>query len=528
MHQIATNATSARRLRAPERKYYVSSAPRSLTSDCVLSTLLCVSVTLGFVFASEACWHWCVLPILGCGIVIGVDFVAWLRGSLDTFDVKGVIGAFGFHYFFLSVLLFVAIGEGIPFVDDNPQDYRATTGQWASLNLAGLIIYQILSSYISRRRITFRTTWTYSHSHFTTVVVTGIAVTCACTAILYILKGGIRAAFIARSSGNVFYEFNALLAPGLATGILLFVFLGSSHFARKRPSTFILLLALPAVVFVQVALAGERGSRGTLIFPLFWGLVLFHYLWFRLRATYILLLVIPLVFFGWLYMCYKMLKLDAVTALQRGASVAQVADRAHVSLLGVIQGDGSRVAIQNYVFYYEMQHPERYDYWHGKTYLYAPLIVIPRVLYPAKPINGGKLQASTQFLKGRGDYAYARHRAYHAYGIAGEAMLNFGPLGIVPAYAIWGVLVGYMRRFCNSIEIGDLRILIVPILIWWGHQLLLWDSDNFVAHTILRAVTAIAVIRVAALVRPNHARRRTLIGKPTMTFPNTGSLAAGT
>ena len=46
-----------------------------------------------------------VLPLVGCGTVIGADASRWLRGDLELFSPRGLSGVFGFHFFLLVPLL---------------------------------------------------------------------------------------------------------------------------------------------------------------------------------------------------------------------------------------------------------------------------------------------------------------------------------------------------------------------------------------------------------------------------------------
>src|SRR5262245_3061212 len=54
---------------------------------------------------SGGCDHWFVIPTFLCGVIIGHDMIDWFRGKLDPFDPIGLIGIFGFHWFFISPLM---------------------------------------------------------------------------------------------------------------------------------------------------------------------------------------------------------------------------------------------------------------------------------------------------------------------------------------------------------------------------------------------------------------------------------------
>jgi len=77
-------------------------------ADYAVAAGVSAAVATGFVVYSGAVAHWFLLPLLACATIVGSDAVRWVRGAYDTFDPKGLIGLFGFHFFFLAPLLFVA------------------------------------------------------------------------------------------------------------------------------------------------------------------------------------------------------------------------------------------------------------------------------------------------------------------------------------------------------------------------------------------------------------------------------------
>ena len=127
-----------------------------------------------------------------------------------------------------------------------------------------------------------------------------------------------------------------------------------------------------------------------------------------------------------------------------------------------------------------------YEFWYGKTYLTSGVSMIPRKIWPSKPEDNGKVIAGTEILYGKGAYQgkfgifTLGRRATHIYGLAGEAMLNFGIWGILPAFAVWGGFVGFIRRKILNYSAGDMRLLTAPYWILISFFLLIQDLDNFV------------------------------------------------
>jgi hypothetical protein len=110
------------------------------------------------------------------------------------------------------------------------------------------------------------------------------------------------------------------------------------------------------------------------------------------------------------------------------------------------------------------------------------------------------------------------------FGIAGEAMLNFGPLGVPPAYAVLGVVVGLVIGFTASLRRDDARLLLAPVLIMLTTLALMQDSDVLL-FTLIK-VGSMPVLFVLLVSR--HSGRRdggaggALGERPRVAAPATG------
>ena len=110
-----------------------------IASGLLTSAILIVSMS-----TSTLLLHWFVLPLLLCGVVIGVDLVDWMRGRTDLFDAKGSFGLLGYHFFFIAPLLMVCFNYRMRFLPEQPDDYRDWLGCMAILNFIGLLLYRLI------------------------------------------------------------------------------------------------------------------------------------------------------------------------------------------------------------------------------------------------------------------------------------------------------------------------------------------------------------------------------------------------
>src|ERR1700685_1775949 len=116
---------------------------------------------------STAVFHWFLLPVSACGILAGVDVVRWLRGKLDVFDPRTVIGCLAFYGFFVAPILHAAwdiYGVGNEMLLWG--DWRPWLGAMACLNALGLIAYPCSHNWIFNRTPSSAIRWQIDRKRF--------------------------------------------------------------------------------------------------------------------------------------------------------------------------------------------------------------------------------------------------------------------------------------------------------------------------------------------------------------------------
>jgi len=150
--------------------------------------------------------------------------------------------------------------------------------------------------------------------------------------------------------------------------------------------------------------------------------------------------------------------------------------------------------------------PGDYDYRWGLTYAAAFTILIPRNFWPDRPEV--RVEAGGEALWGKGESL----RSSRLYGLGGEAMLNFGPWGVVPIFAIYGAILGWYRRKLNSWGRLDARMFLAPFFTSIIVQALVYDSDTLVFSATVEGSLIVAAIFAAS--------RHSQVRNP---FENTGN-----
>jgi hypothetical protein len=141
-----------------------------------------------------------------------------------------------------------------------------------------------------------------------------------------------------------------------------------------------------------------------------------------------------------------------------------------------------------------------YEYAFGRTYLGAAALVIPSSIWPDRPPS--KVKEGTQLVYGVDVWNTRHFIASFAYGLAGETMLNFGPLAVPFAYAAFGCFVGLVSRWTRQLSPNDSRMLIVPYVVSLCPFVLLWDSDVILVYVITQGLLPLLLIRASSVAQP--------------------------
>jgi hypothetical protein len=138
----------------------------------------------------------------------------------------------------------------------------------------------------------------------------------------------------------------------------------------------------------------------------------------------------------------------------------------------------SRVNVQSYLLHRIQRPNSDFRPSLGRTYFASLTLLVPKSIWPNRPAN--KVQEGTDALYGAETYRLARGTkvSSRVYGLAGEAMINFGPWAIPCSFLFLGLLVAGLCRAMAVWPSDDARWLVAPILINLCLVLLVADSDN--------------------------------------------------
>jgi hypothetical protein len=444
----------------------------SAASFSVCSLLVAITI-----LSAPDSHHWCIIPILLCGLLIAPDFAHWLSGEYDLFDPRGLIGIIGFHTLFSAPLLHLCWDYWLPYVP-RPENWREGLGVMATLNVAGLVLYKIARHIV----LSWRSGSTRSFRQpqaSPAIIAAFIMIPGAFVLQLWVWQqfGGLAGyADAALNFRDNFKGYAPVLLLSESFPIILFLcFSLMCRIGQYRPSWIVLGIFLVALAVTQGFLGGMRGSRAAVVFILFWALGIVHLYLRPIPRAFALTGLVLVLLFMWAFTFYKFYGVDGFKMLG-DSSLRATADfyDGHV-IDGVILSDLSRANIQAELATRYIDGTLTHKYAYGRTYLAALTLLIPESIWPNRPI--GRLQEGTEMIFGEGSFKPGVFATSFVQGLAGEAMLNFGLLGVVPAYTIYGLVVGLTVRLMTKLPPHDCRRLFLPLLILLVTLMLVQDSD---------------------------------------------------
>lgn len=471
-----------------------------------IAFIICGVVLAAFVAAVPNCMHWFVVPVLACGCIVGADAVDWFRSRRTLFDPVGVLGLLGLHVFFLAPLLHVTWDYWMPYVVP-PDDWRHWLGVMAVINLVGICVSRYVISLFERNPVKpHPTIWVLDTSRLIPLLLVGMALSAVAQWMVYSAYGGINGYVEAFSSRAVKDEFRGMgwvfiISEAFPT-LAMFGYVVYARHSLIARSWAVIFTALLLFILLKVYFGGLRGSRAAYVWPLFWFVGIIHFWVRQIPRSLVIAGLAAVVLFMFGYGLYKAYGEDLVYTLNSG-DVSEIARERKRGLDSTLLGDLGRSDVQAYVLYRLTSPTDRtvtYEYALGRTYLGTAALLVPGRLWPDRPPP--KTKEGTELFYGANTWGTRHYPATFAYGLAGETMLNFGPIAVPLAFAAFGAIVALITRWCKVVAVQDSRALIVPFIVSLTVFLLIWDSDVILIYAITSGILPIVLIRMSSRIEP--------------------------
>ena len=444
--------------------------------DYTLSFVCVCAVTLIFVITCPSVIHWFLIPLMACGVLSGIDVIRWIRGRLDLFDPKAVIGFLSFYGCFVTPVLHV-VWDRFGVNNDLALwgDWRPWLGAMAALNAMSLLVYRMAHNYIfnwtARSTMSWKIDRKRFHFFFSIALVCSVAGVYAFFSLLNGIPGMVKSF---EENLQAYTGKGWLLVFAWPLSVLCFIiliYMWTERHQLGRRSVSIGLLLVCAFGISQFVLMGWYGSRSATIWAMFWMAGIIHFRVNTLSRKIVAAGLVFLVAFMYFYGFYKEQGRAGFGVLEAPSTWLQPKGYQR-DIKYLLLDDLGRADVNAYILYNLIKFPDDYDYRWGLTYVGAPAFLVPRTLWPNRP--NYKVDAGTEATFGKS----STYESTRGYGLTGEAMLNFGPLGVLPLYALYGACLGWYRRKLTSWELSDARMFLAPLMTILFVCAFIADSDN--------------------------------------------------
>ncbi|HEY2389518.1 MAG TPA: hypothetical protein VGK30_21390 [Candidatus Binatia bacterium] len=448
--------------------------------------------------------HWALVVLGICGAIEAPTLVRWLRGKTDAFDPKSIVTLLVFHNTFVAPALHLLWDWYTPMVRV-PQDPWEWFGRLALINVGALVCFEAAYRRTVARPAPLRPVLRIRSSRLALALALGAVVALAAQVKLLQHFGGpagLIEAYEARSDQFEGMGLFLVLAWPFPLIALLEGLIGLARF-HVKPRGWMIGLLLACFAVLHLAWAGLHGSRLSMLGGMFLAAGFCHFLVRRFRIRTVVIGVVAALLFSFVYSFYKGAGREGLSsALSGTGGLAQAEQRTGRDFGWLLLGDLARADIQMEELWTMYDANPEYELKLGGTYVGAALF-IPRSIWPTRP--RGAQEAYAELQDGRiavrdGDVPNSR-----VFGLTGETLLNFGWAGVPIAYAVFGILIGTVRRFIDSLRPGDARHLFVPLAVLLITALYLLDLSQ-VVFMLLQDCALLGTCTLVALWRPAPAR----------------------
>ncbi len=452
----------------------------ALATNYILSTVLVILTILFFLISTPNARHWMIIPIGFCGILAGSDIVRWFRGEIDVFDPKFFVSLFLFINCFLAP--FMHVYYGIYGKDFYLTDWPYWFGLMGFLNYGGIVLFKMAQRFFYNRARIVKSYWQINPGQIFTIGLPVILISFISLLIIHFIFGGlvkVMGEYMVSQVATQNWHYLSVLRmfgdPFVPLLMMLFICWLHINKPDRSRSTMTVLIILGATFVLQFLSVGMRGSRSIIIVGVLTVAIITHFTVRPISRKWILVGLAFTMVFLYLYDFRKKMGTEGWKVFSDSETRQAMAEEMGVGLHTTLMGDMARADVQAYMLYNLSENPDiNYQYKHGWTYVMSVLSFIPRAVWPTKPL-GVKRYAGAELLQG---YS-GQQGSTRQYGLAGEAMLNFGYFGIIPAYIVLGVILGTARKKMLSLTPSDARLFLVPILLLMIQSMIISDSDNW-------------------------------------------------
>ncbi len=420
------------------------------------------------------------------GLITSYQLSKIILGEYDLFEPLSMVFIILFYNVFLVPVFTFAFDMRTSSSLNFPEDYLWWMTYNVVLNLLAILFFAIgykfmanhtIKSFFDNRRV-FRD---YRKTHYTFLMFALISL--GFYFFVISLGAGIRGVDFGFEMGLSAWFF--VFAEAFPVLLYMFIIIKNKFYNNTQCSKSAFYLRLLFFIILAFIFTGLRGSRSNFLFTVLWILMIGHIFEYKISKRLVFIIAIPALVFNFYYGIYKQIGLDVFQVFTGERTIEEISEQyPHRSVPSYLIGTFSRTRLHAFMLYRYHEYPERYSLGYGETYVGDTL----RVLLPERfqPDLADKRDKGTELLYGAGDYqTYGPERSTRIYGIYGEALLNFGIIGIFAVFTLWGGVVAILTNIYKSaVRSKYLFVLFLPLVVRLVSMMYLYDWGNIVFQLI--------------------------------------------
>lgn len=466
----------------PESEIINTGYPKQ--NSLVYSFFFCSLITLFFTLFYSDLYHWFIIPVFCCGVIIGMDAVDWFRGDINVFDPAGLLGLLGLHFFFMAPILHVAWNIWLQNVS-YPADWRYWLGWMAIINFVGLFIYRMTRVGLKRRHkeLRLKKTWEIDERKFIPIYVILLVISASLQIWVYTRFGGLGGYITSYVEGSGVFEGMGWIFM-ISESFPILCIIGFAYFGRKSKlmkSWLVIIPVLIVFIVLQMLFGGLRGSRGNTLYAMIWAIGIIHFIMRPIPKRVMIAGFLFFLAFLYIYGFYKSAGVEVARIIRNPEAIRELEEETGRTMQRVLLNDLARSDIQAFILYRMSSPGSDYEYGFGRSYVGDISVVVPTIILPFEVPS--KVKEGTEIQYGEGSYNSDTLRSTRIYGLTGEAMLNFGPFIAPFAFALLGIIIYMLNRLLNGLSLLgtlDSRYFLFPFLVVVSLLFLSADLDNVI------------------------------------------------
>jgi hypothetical protein len=447
------------------------------------ATLLNVVVTTIFITLDNSFLNWFVIPTTICGVVCLASLMSAVKQEQPFTDPLLLVSVLGYHHTYLAPMLLVYWDYRIIALPTQPDDFRPWLGRVACINLVGIaiFIYVFLRAVKIPTETKCQSVWVTKGNRLIAYGLLVIFASVAMQIYVYSDFGGI-SGYVDKYlyDRDAWTNKGALLVIAESAPLMGILILGCLRQKRMRVEhvrrTPWVLLGVCGLGFLilEIVFGGLRGSRSNIVVNCFFAAGIVHQVFRPLSKRVIICLAIAAIAFSYYYVFFKDFGYEGVSAAVSLEGRESLLSQSGRSIESLVISDLSRSDIQAFIVQ-QLSNGRDVDLAKGRTYLGALSLLVPRAIWPDRPPT--KLKWTTELENGPGSYGRA-FPSTRVCGQLGEAMVNFGYLGVPISFAFMGLVLGKISALSRRLWITDARRMLLPGMVLASVCMVIQDSDN--------------------------------------------------